>query len=112
MPPNPTYPCGGAVVHSPPMEAGGASPGRATCAGALPPSALPGVTWPVRWQGYTPLLQAAMHGHADITVTLIDHKADVTSADKTVSLARPACREPLWLCSRFSLMLLHNFPCN
>ena len=67
--------------------------------GALRPSALPGVTWPVRWQGETPLFMAASEGHADIAVTLIDHKADVnlapTSGYYEVSLARPACREPL-----------------
>ena len=63
--------------------------------GALRPSALPGVTWPVRWQGKTPLIKAADKGHTGIAVTLIDHKADVNSADISVSLARPACREPL-----------------
>ena len=42
------------------------------------------------------MIMAAARGHTDIAITLIDHKADVNSADKDVSLARPACREPLW----------------
>ena len=65
-------------------------PGRAMCGeGGRAPSGLPGVTWPVRWQVYTPLHMAAEMGHGGIVVDLVKAKADVNSADNGVSLARP-----------------------
>ena len=62
------------------------------CAGGgRPPSALPGVTWPVRRQGDTPLIWAAIGGHGGIVVDLLGAKADANSANENVSLARPPC---------------------